>query len=256
MSFPTINPIALSIGPIHIHWYGIAYCIGILCGYQLAKQCVKKVQFPINLSDFASTIAIGIIIGGRLGYVLFYEPLYYAEHLIEIFALWKGGMSFHGGALGAFIATILTCKKHGLSSHKGLDILALCATPGLCFGRIANFINGELYGRITSAPWGMVFPNGGPLLRHPSQLYEAFFEGIILFIILAIIFQKYYAQGRIFSVFVIGYGMIRFVLEFTREPDAQLGLLTLQLSMGQYLSIGMIALGVLWTYARNKQFIH
>ncbi len=256
LTFPNINPIALSMGPITIHWYGIAYVTGILLGYQLAKKIILKINLSINLSDLVSNIILGIIIGGRLGYVLFYDPQFYASNPLDIFAIWKGGMSFHGGALGAFAATIMTCKKNNTSIHKGLDLLAICATPGLFFGRIANFINGELYGRVTSAPWGMVFPGGGSMPRHPSQIYEATLEGLCLFIILWAILNCFYKEGRLFSTFVIGYGIIRFLVEFTRAPDTHLGLFALNLSMGQYLSIAMIILGGFWTYGRNKKLLY
>ena len=254
--FPSLNPIALSIGPLNIHWYGIAYVIGILSGYALAKKYMKKIKLTLNVSDFVSNIIIGIICGGRLGYVIFYDPSYYLSHPIEIIAIWNGGMSFHGGALGAFFAVIYSCKKNNVSLHKGLDILAFCATPGLFFGRLANFINAELFGRETSQPWGVIFPTGGNITRHPSQLYEATLEGILLFIICWIMIEKFYIEGRIFSTFVIGYGIMRFLVEFTREPDAHLGLFALNLSMGQYLSIGMIILGGCWTYGRHKNILY
>lgn len=249
--YPNFHPVAISIGPITIHWYGIAYVFSILVGYQLAKTFSKSLNIQLNLSDLVSNIILGIIIGGRLGYVLFYDPVYYFSHPTEIIAIWKGGMAFHGGAIGAFAATILTCKKQRVSIHKGLDLLAICATPGLFFGRIANFINGELYGRPTSVAWGMIFPAGGNIPRHPSQLYEATLEGFVLFILLAILLKKNYTEGRIFSTFVIGYGITRFFIEFTRAPDAHLGLLALNLSMGQYLSLAMIFLGIIWTYIRR-----
>lgn len=253
--YPNFHPVALSIGPIAIHWYGIAYVCGILVGYHLAKAVSKLLDIQLNLSDLASNIVLGIIIGGRLGYVLFYDPSYYLNHPTEIIAIWNGGMAFHGGAIGAFAATILTCKKHGASIHKGLDLLAICATPGLFFGRIANFINGELYGRPTSVAWGMIFPTGGNMPRHPSQLYEATLEGLGLFLMLAIILKKTTNDGHLFSTFVIGYGMIRFFIEFTRAPDTHLGLLALNLSMGQYLSLAMIIFGLIWTYLRRGQYL-
>ncbi len=254
--FPNINPIALSVGPLKIHWYGIAYVAGILSGYGLAKRIVKKINFSINLSDFVSNIIIGVIIGGRLGYVVFYDPIFYLSNPLDIIAIWKGGMSFHGGAIGAFLATIYTCKQNKVSIHKGLDVLALCSTPGLFFGRIANFINSELFGRETSLPWGIIFPTGGTIPRHPSQLYEATLEGLGLFIICYIAYKNFYVEGRLFSIFVIGYGICRFMIEFTREPDAHIGLLAFQLSMGQYLSIIMILLGGVWTYGRYKKRIY
>ena len=253
--FPTINPVAFKLGPIQIHWYGLAYISGILLGNELAKKIIKKINLSINLNDLLTAIMLGIILGGRIGYVLFYDPIYYIANPFEIIAIWNGGMSFHGGALGAFFATIYECKKQKTPLHKGLDLLAICATPGLFFGRIANFINAELYGRITNHSFGMVFPNAGTLPRHPSQLYEAGLEGIALFIILFLVTKYAYKEGRIFSLFVIGYGIIRFLIEFTREPDRQLGLLAFQLSMGQWLSILMIILGSTWTYARIKNIL-
>ena len=248
LSYPIIDPVALSIGPISIHWYGLAYIAGIFTGYTCVKRILQKISFSINLSDLITYVMIGIIIGGRLGYVIFYDPIYYAQNPLDIMAIWKGGMAFHGGAIGAFVGTLLFCNKTKVSWIKGADILAFGATPGLFFGRIANFINGELYGRPTNVSWGMVFPNAGETTRHPSQLYEAGLEGILLFCILAIIIQRYYKPGRVFSVFVIGYAMLRFLVEFTRQPDTHLGLFAFQLSMGQYLSLLMIGVGVGWAY--------
>ena len=252
-AYPVINPIAFSIGPLDIHWYGLAYIAGIFSGIELGKRASKWINFGADISDFAFTIVMGIIIGGRLGYVVFYDPSYYLSSPQDIIAVWKGGMAFHGGALGAFIAALIHCKKHKLSIKKGMDILALCATPGLFFGRIANFINGELYGRATSSAMGMVFPNGGNIARHPSQLYEACFEGLVLGILLLVITKKYYQPGRVFSVFVFGYAIIRFFIEFTRQPDSQLGYLLFNLSMGQYLCLLMIIFGIWWmNYEKNN----
>ncbi len=252
LTYPIINPVALSIGPVKIYWYGLAYLFGIAIGIELAKNISKQIKFETNISDFAYSIIIGIILGGRLAYTIFYDPVYYLNHPFDIIAIWKGGMSFHGGAFGAFLGAWIYCKKNNLSIKKGLDILALCATPGLFFGRIANFINGELYGRPTEFFLGMVFPNGGSLMRHPSQLYEAFFEGMCLFIILLYLLKRLYQPGRVFSVFIFGYAIIRFFIEFTREPDTQIGYLLLNLSMGQYLSCLMIIFGLWWIrYEKN-----
>lgn len=255
IAFPQIAPVAFSVGPIAIHWYGIAYVAGLLIGQTLAKKIAKKINITIQLNDVLTAIMIGIILGGRLGYVLFYDPTYYWEHPAHILAFWQGGMSFHGGALGAFLGSIYTSRSQKVPINKGLDLLAICATPGLFFGRVANFINGELYGRPTQQLWGIVFPNGGPFSRHPSQLYEALTEGLLLFIILWAIIQYGYKEGRVFFTFVIGYGIIRFLIEFTREPDAHLGVLAGGLSMGQWLSIGMILLGGIWHYARTKHIL-
>ena len=252
LTFPLVNPVAFKIGPLSVHWYGIAYCLAILCGAQLAKSCMHKMNAKFPISDFASNIGLGIILGGRLGYVLFYDLSFYMANPFDIFAVWKGGMSFHGGAFGAFIATLYSSYSFKMSKQIGLDLLALCATPGLFFGRLANFINGELYGRVSTLPWAMVFPNGGPLPRHPSQLYEAFAEGIGLFIFLWLVLRMWYQPGRLFFCFVIGYAVIRFFLEYTREPDAHIGRLAMELSMGQYLSLAMLFFGVIWAYASTK----
>ena len=197
LSFPIINPIALSIGPINIHWYGLAYLAGILTGIFLGNKSKKWIAFNTDISDFAFSIVVGIILGGRLGYVVFYDPIYYLYNPLDILAVWKGGMAFHGGAFGAFLGVWVYCKKNKLSIKKGMDILAFCATPGLFFGRIANFINGELYGRPSDSLLAIVFPTGGPFLRHPSQLYEAFFEGVILFLVLLYVFKKKIGRAHV-----------------------------------------------------------
>ncbi|MBL6722895.1 MAG: prolipoprotein diacylglyceryl transferase [Candidatus Margulisbacteria bacterium] len=252
IAFPTISPVALSLGPFNIHWYGISYCMAIGVGYVMANASVKKMSINISVSDLISNVILGVIIGGRLGYVLFYDVSYYMGQPWDIFAVWKGGMSFHGGALGAFIATILTCNRFKVPIKQGVDLLAFCVTPGLFFGRIANFINGELYGRVSLVPWAMVFPGGGTMPRHPSQLYEALLEGLGLLLFLWVILRWFYKPGRLFLCFVMGYAMVRFFVEFTREPDTQLGLLALQLSMGQYLSLIMILFGMVWAYATSR----
>jgi len=202
-----------------------------------------------------SNIILGIIIGGRLGYVLFYDPVYYFSHPTEIIAVWKGGMAFHGGAIGAFAATILTCKKQRVSIHKGLDLLAICATPGLFFGRIANFINGELYGRQTTIPWGVIFPGAGPEPRHPSRLYEATLEGLILFAVIAVLVYRFSVLSRpglVAGCFFLGYGISRFSVEFVREPDAHLGLIFGPITLGQILTIPL-TIGGLWLIYRAIQ---
>ena len=256
LTYPIIDPVLVSIGPITIHWYGVAYVAGVLLGNGLAIKLNSTIQLDVNINDWVTNVVLGIILGGRLGYVFFYDPSYYLSNPVKIMAIWEGGMAFHGGAIGAFLATIYTCKKANVSIHKGLDILAICATPGLFFGRIANFINAELVGRPTNHPFGMVFPGAGDIPRHPSQLYEAGLEGLLLFVILYWLIQRHYSEGRIFSTFVIGYGIIRFFIEFTRAPDAHLGLLAGQLSMGQWLSIVMIIAGGAWTYGRHKHILH
>ena len=200
LTYPIIDPVLVSIGPITIHWYGVAYVAGVLLGNGLAIKLNSTIQLDVNINDWVTNVVLGIILGGRLGYVFFYDPSYYLSNPVKIMAIWEGGMAFHGGAIGAFLATIYTCKKANVSIHKGLDILAICATPGLFFGRIANFINAELVGRPTNHPFGMVFPGAGDIPRHPSQLYEAGLEGLLLFVILYWLIQRHYNEGRIFSI--------------------------------------------------------
>lgn len=258
ISFPTIDPVALYIGPIPylemtlaIRWYSLAYIAGIVIGWwYVAREHARK---PIpNLSknaldDIITWAVIGVVGGGRLGYVLFYKPGYYLENPSQILHLWEGGMSFHGGLLGVIIAFILFARKHKVRFFQLIDIIA-CATPiGLFFGRLANFINGELYGRTTDAPWGMVFPGGGDLPRHPSQLYEAALEGVVLFAILYYMLKFTNARdkpGMLGGTFIAGYAVARMIVEFFREPDDFLGYLFGFVTMGQLLCLPMLVYGL------------
>ena len=245
--FPDINPIALKLGPLSIHWYALAYIVGILGGYLLIKKkllniCKQKKEKTI---DFLLTISLSILLGGRIGYIIFYAPLYYLNNPLDLIKLWQGGMSFHGGILGCLLGTWVFCKQNNFNTWKCLDLLALVAPIGLGLGRIANFINGELYGRITTVKWGIIFPSGGPLPRHPSQLYEALLEGLVLGIILYILSKKTKQKtksGTLACYFGIFYSLFRFIIEHFREPDSQIGLLYLNLSLGQYLCIGMLVI--------------
>lgn len=259
LHFPNIDPVALALGPIVIRWYALAYIAGILLGYfVLNRQNKRDAFFSIKAKDDLILYAVlGIILGGRLGFVLFYHPVYFFHHPLEIFQVWQGGMAFHGGALGVMAAFWLYAKKHALPYFGVTDRIALVAPVGLCLGRIANFINGELYGRIAlDVPWAMVFPNGGPLPRHPSQLYQSATEGLLLFIMLALLVYGYRAldrRGLVSGAFLMGYGSARFAMEFFREPDAHLGFIFAGLSMGQLLCVPMILLGVgLVIYSRKK----
>ena len=187
LEFPTINPVLVSLGPLQIRWYGLMYVIGFSAAYQLVIYQAKKFGWPRMLQQIDNlnlTLIIGIILGGRLGYVFFYNPTYYLAHPLEIPATWSGGMSFHGGCLGALVAGFFYCRRNELNFWQAADLFVVTAPIGLFFGRLGNFINGELYGRITAVPWGMVFPNGGPLPRHPSHLYEAVLEGLVLLCLL------------------------------------------------------------------------
>ena len=258
LSFPNIDPVIFSLGPLQVRWYGLMYVIGFAAAYQLVQLQAKKFRYEQlldRLDNLNLVLILGVILGGRLGYVLLYNPAYYLAHPLEIPATWSGGMSFHGGCAGALLAGLLYCRRERLDFWKTADLYVVTVPVGLFFGRLGNFINGELFGRITQAPWGMVFPEGGPLPRHPSQLYEAAFEGLILFLILwtlkAIPWRrpepKNWPHGVMLALFLALYGLFRFLIEFFREPDAQLGFLALGFSMGQALCFLMVAVGgLLW----------
>jgi phosphatidylglycerol:prolipoprotein diacylglycerol transferase len=250
LEFPNINPVAIDLGIIQIRWYAISYIVGILFSWGLILNIIKFKNLKIDnkvISELISNSMIGIIIGGRLGYVIFYNPDYYLNNLLEIFKLWNGGMSFHGGFIGVVIAVIYSSKISKTAILILADLIAIVAPIGIFFGRLANFINGELYGRITNHSFGMIFPNAGNSPRHPSQLYEAFFEGFLLFIIM-LLFIKFTnilnKKGLITALFLSCYGSFRFMIEFFREPDANIGLLYFNFSMGQLLSLPMIIVGL------------
>jgi phosphatidylglycerol:prolipoprotein diacylglycerol transferase len=249
MSFPDINPIALQIGPIAIHWYGLAYVVGLLGWWQYSLWLTKK--FPAIdrklVDDYLIWAVVGVILGGRLGYVFFYNPQQYWAHPLEIFQVWKGGMAFHGGLLGVIIATAIYTYRRGIYFLSFTD-LAVCGIPiGLFFGRMANFVNGELFGRVTDVSWGVVFPQGGPFPRHPSQLYEGFLEGIVLFgiLIFGALFTRWpHRRGLLSGIFLGGYGLARIFVEFFREPDAFLGYFGGYFTMGQILSVPLVGFGL------------
>ncbi len=248
LPFPAIDPVALAIGPVLIRWYALAYIAGILLGWRYAMVLCRRdphLVSPKQMDDFILWLTLGIVLGGRIGYVVFYNPLYYLEHPTQAFALWQGGMSFHGGLLGVLLAMFLFARKEKLSYFALSDVVAICVPFGLFFGRLANFINGELWGRVSDVPWAFVFPTGGPNPRHPSQLYEAFLEGIVLFTVLWWLLKHGAREktGLISGAFLTVYGLSRFTVEFVREPDAQLGYLTFGLTMGQYLCLPMLAYG-------------
>jgi len=247
MTFPNIDPVFLRLGPLEFRWYGLMYILGFLAAYFIILAGVKRKGLAITKDDVADlifTVALGIILGGRLGYILFYNLSYYLSHPGKLFAVWEGGMSFHGGLAGAIVAGLYFIRKHKLSFYQLADIGFVAAPVGLLLGRIGNFINGELYGRVTDVPWGMVFPGGGPLPRHPSQLYEALLEGVVMFLVLFTLSRKVHKDGVVFWSFIGLYGLFRFLVEFVREPDEQLGILFGLLSMGQLLSLPMFLLGL------------
>ncbi len=253
IQFPQIDPVAIALGPLQIRWYALAYLTGILLGWAyaiyIAKKDAAKGGRPNrdDIDDFLPFAVLGVILGGRLGFVLFYQPAYFLQHPMEIFQVWNGGMSFHGGAAGVIIATIAYSLIKKIPMLRLGDLAALCCTIGLFFGRIANFVNGELYGRVTDVSWGIVFPGGGEEPRHPIQLYEAALEGLLLYIILSIIAHKAWVRERpgiIGGTFLIGYGLSRMFVELFREPDWYLGFIIGQATMGQLLCIPMIVAGL------------
>jgi len=257
IAFPVFNPVAIAIGPITIKWYALAYIGGIVLGWLYARALIKNEKLwggpaPITLpqmDDFILWVTLGIIVGGRAGYVLFYNLPFFLQHPLEIFVLWNGGMSFHGGFLGCVVAVMWFARRNGIPILSLGDITTGVAPIGLLLGRIANFVNSELWGRTADAsvPWAVVFPNGGPLPRHPSQLYEAGLEGILLFIILAMMIRMGALKrpGLILGSFIAIYGFARITAEFFREPDPQLGFLWGGLTMGMLLSVPMIIAGVI-----------
>jgi phosphatidylglycerol---prolipoprotein diacylglyceryl transferase len=260
--FPIIDPVAIAIGPVALRWYGLAYVAGLLGGWLYARWLVGrdglwgglKRPTKAELDDLLVWVAVGVVLGGRLGYVLFYDLASYIEEPLEILAIWRGGMSFHGGLIGATLALALFGRRHGYDPFSIFDIAAAVVPIGLFFGRIANFINGELWGRVApDFAYAMVFPNGGPVPRHPSQLYQAFLEGLVLFVLLAIVVRRFgfHKPGLVAGVFGIGYGLVRIFSEFFREPDPQLGYLFGHsvgalgggITMGMVLSLPMLLIG-------------
>ena len=253
---PNFDPVAFSIGPLSVRWYGLMYLAGFGAGWWLGVRRIKQGLAPVTRTQFDDLLfltVLGVILGGRLGYVLFYKPLHYATHPLEIFAVWQGGMSFHGGLIGVMLAMTFAAWRHGIDWLRLMDFLAPLVPPGLAAGRLGNFINGELWGRMTDVPWGMVFRNAGDAPRHPSQLYQFALEGVTLFAILWWFSGKPRRRGEVSALFLIGYGVLRFLAEFAREPDAFLGYLALGLTMGQWLCLPMILGGIgLWTWSRRR----
>lgn len=257
LPFPNIDPVIVQFGPLAIHWYGLAYVVGILFAWWYAKRLAADARLwpigttpirPEDLDDFLVWAAVGIIVGGRVGYILFYDFARYLADPLDIFALWQGGMSFHGGFAGTVLAMILFARARGIRVLSLLDIVAAGVPVALGLVRLTNFINSELWGRVTDVPWAVEFPNGGPFTRHPSQIYEALLEGLVLWLVLRILthrFMKLKTPGFVGGAFVAGYGAARIFVEFFREPDQQLGYLYGDwLTMGMLLSLPMVAVGV------------
>lgn len=249
LQFPNFDPVALRLGPLAIHWYGLMYLIGFGSAWLLGRWRISHGKTRLTLKDLEDIIfygVLGVIAGGRLGYVLFYKPLYYISHPLEIFYLWEGGMSFHGGLLGVLVMVTWLARSRQYKWFEVSDFVAPLIPLGLAAGRMGNFINGELWGRPSTLPWAMVFPQSGDgIARHPSQLYQLGLEGLMLFALVWLFANKPRPTGQVSAVFLMGYGAFRFIAEYAREPDDFLGLLTAGLSMGQWLSLPMIAAGML-----------
>lgn len=251
LTFPTIDPVLIEIGPFAIRWYALAYLAGLFGGVWYARRLVlrsPRLMTPAQIDDFLIWALVGIVLGGRLGYVLFYKPIYYLSNPSEILMTWQGGMSFHGGLIGVVLAIILFARKQGIEKWYLSDQVG-CAVPiGLFLGRVANFINGELFGRAApDVPWAMAFPGGGPIPRHPSQLYEATLEGLVLFIVMYALTRSNHVRHRpgiLTGVFCAGYAIARIIVEFFREPDRHLGFVFAGATMGQLLSIALLIFGI------------
>jgi phosphatidylglycerol:prolipoprotein diacylglycerol transferase len=258
LPFPQIDPVAITVGPLAIRWYALAYVAGIFLGWWYAKRLAgdpaiwspaRPAMTPRDIDDFVVWCALGIVVGGRLGFVLFYDLPHFIANPVDVLAVWNGGMSFHGGLIGTIVAMVLFAWRRKIRVWSMIDVIAPSVTFGLFLGRIANFVNGELWGRVTDLPWAMMFPmapDGGTLPRHPSQLYEAALEGIALFVLLRILTHRYHrlaTPGFVSGAFAFGYGVARTFVEFFREPDLQLGFLPGGLTMGMALSIPMIVAG-------------
>ena len=255
MFINNFDPVAFQIFSFEIRWYSLAYIIGILLGWVLSKKIfIKNIEINKKFDDYISYLIIGIIVGGRFGYIVFYNFNYYLNNILDIFKIWEGGMSFHGGLIGVICASIVFAKKNKQDYFLYTDVVALAAPIGIFFGRLANFVNSELYGSPTEVPWAVTFVQVDNLSRHPSQLYEAVLEGIILFLILIYFRKKNYLEkpGLISALFLILYSIFRFIVEFFRVPDEQLGYLILSLSMGQIISLIFIIFGIILFYVKNE----
>ena len=255
MFINNFDPVAIQIFSIEIRWYSLAYIIGILLGWILSKRFfISNVELKEKFDDFLTFVILGIIIGGRLGYVILYNPNYYLDNLIDIFKIWEGGMSFHGGLIGVVLASFYFAKKNNQNFFIYLDVISIVAPIGIFFGRIANFINSELYGTETNLPWAVKFIKIDNLYRHPTQLYEAIFEGLILFLILIYLRNKGLMKitGLMSGIFLICYSIFRFMIEFLRVPDEQIGYLLFNLTMGQIISCIFFLIGIYLTIVRYE----
>ncbi len=264
LPFPAIDPVLIELGPLAIRWYSLAYIAGLLFAWWYVKRLIRNNHLwadgprpsPLQIDDVMIWIVLGVILGGRIGYVLAYNPAYFFANPATIFAIWEGGMSFHGGAAGVILAMTLYGWRHKISILSLLDLAAASVPVGLFFGRLANFINGELYGRVSDVPWAFVFPGGGPEPRHPSQLYEAALEGIVLFLVLRYLTHRRFLlkqPGLVGAAFLVGYGTARIIVEFFRMPDPQIGFLAGGLTMGMALSAPMVLAGLIAAYLITRR---
>lgn len=272
LPFPLIDPVAITLGPLSIHWYGLAYLAGISLAWGYARTIAPLFNIAKkDIDDFITWAVVGIIVGGRLGYVLFYNPSHFLQHPLDILKTWEGGMAFHGGLAGVIIATILYCYRRAIPLMRFSDILAIVSPIGLFLGRVANFVNAEHYGRPTDLPWGMVFPHSDGAIRHPSQLYEALGEGIVIGLLMLLCVRfiagsfsalrlvkspipsrlSSFHPGCLTGIFMLSYGAIRFLLEYVRHPDGFLSLGNLTLTLGQALCIPMIGIGLYWVMPKH-----
>ncbi|ODT04579.1 MAG: prolipoprotein diacylglyceryl transferase [Mesorhizobium sp. SCN 65-20] len=268
LTFPNIDPVIFQVGPLAVRWYGLGYIVGILFAWWYGKRLVTNPRLwpngqppmkPEALDDFVLWAAIGIVAGGRIGYILFYDFARYIANPLDMLAVWEGGMSFHGGLIGVTLAMILFARKHGIYVWSMIDVIAAGVPVGLGLVRVANFINSELWGRVSDVPWAFQFPNGGPFPRHPSQLYEALLEGLVLFLVLRFLTHsrlKLMTPRFVAGAFVCGYGLSRIFVEFFREPDQQIGFLFGGwLTMGMVLSLPMVLIGI-WAMMSAKLVTH
>jgi phosphatidylglycerol---prolipoprotein diacylglyceryl transferase len=255
MFINNFDPVAFQIMSFEIRWYSLAYIMGIIIGWSLCKKIfIQKLSINEKFDDYIAYLIIGIIIGGRLGYIIFYNFNYYSHNILDIFKIWQGGMSFHGGLLGVILTSIIFAKKNNQDAFEYMDLVSLVAPIGIFFGRLANFLNSELYGTTTGVSWSVIFTKVDNLSRHPSQLYEAILEGLILFLILMYFRKKSYLTkpGLISGLFLIFYSIFRFFIEFFRVPDEQLGYLIFKLSMGQIISLIFVLIGTIIFYLKNE----
>ncbi|NQW00300.1 MAG: prolipoprotein diacylglyceryl transferase [Rhodospirillales bacterium] len=258
LPFLNVDPIIFQIGPIAIRWYSLAYIAGLVLGCMYMRHLARRMVGVLtddDAMDFITWATLGVILGGRVGYILFYKFSYYLENPLDILYVWQGGMSFHGGFLGVVVAGILFVRRRRIAALRFADLVACSAPIGLFFGRIANYINSELYGRVTDVPWATVFPTGGPQPRHPSQLYEALLEGLVLFVVVNLFWRMEFVRSRpgfATGIFILGYAAARSFVELFRQPDAHLGFLLLGATMGQWLSLPMVLVG-LYLIIRSKK---